>query len=53
MSAEPGEGEVERDHVHPGLAEEAERAALDVLLDQLVDRRSIQTPCLGDPATCS
>ena len=45
---QPVEGEVELEHVDPRLAEEAERAAVGVLVDQLVDRRRRSGPAPGD-----
>src|SRR5215472_7052415 len=42
------EGDVQREHVHPGLAEEAERPALDVAVDQGPDLRRGQVPGRGD-----
>src|SRR5262249_40923549 len=43
------EGDVQREHVHAGLAEEADRPALNVAVDQRPDLRRGQVPCRGDP----
>ena len=44
----PVEGEVELEHVDAGLAEEAQRAPVRVLADQLLDGRERQVPHGGD-----
>ncbi len=44
------EGEIELEHVHARLAEEAEAAAVRVLLDQLLHGRERQVPHGGDAA---
>src|SRR5262245_54190662 len=53
ITASPGdpavEGKVQAEHVHPGLTEEAELSALDVLLDQASYLRWIHPPRPGHP----